>query len=218
MLAFRILEMDLLGEVDELMRELDQSQQAFDRWAADQVEFFHGLQAECRDTKSRFESELQVLTRERRQMEDQIRQTKSAQVKLLQQSKVQTDEHRAIQSELKKIPKDIKYLENLHYILQLRRERLSRDTPSAQSDSAAELRSFESLYGLCIRHDGNKTTFNFKIPQASVVLQQDENQNYRIVKAPSAVTAQQAQLLAELNQKRDLLRFLIAVRRCILSP
>jgi hypothetical protein len=149
-------------------------------------------------------------------MEDQIKQMKEAQAKLVQQSRVQTDEHRQIECELKTLPKDIRYLENLHYVLQLRRDRLSREAPAAQSDSAGELRAFESLYGLSVSQDGNKMTFEFMTPRASIVLQQDENQNYRIAKAPKAVAAQQAQLLVELNQKRDLLRFLAAVRRCIL--
>jgi hypothetical protein len=65
-------------------------------------------------------------------------------------------------------------------------------------------KNIKSLTNLQFRHDAPTAQSD-----AAIILQRDENPSFRIAKS---FAAQQGELLTELDQKRDILRFLAAAR------
>jgi hypothetical protein len=212
--------MDLIADADSLTRELEASLRVFDKWAAEQFDVIRAFSQEEQEHRTSFRAAMQAMAAEQKQIQQRTSQAKRDSQKLVQQGKMQADEQCRIQRELAVIPKEIQYLENLQYVLQVRRDRLAGSeqiTDSQQDANARELRAFESIYGLSVSGDFNRITFNFKHPEAQIVLEEGENKNFRLINAPVSVGKIQATVIQELNAKRDLLRFLVSVRRCIVS-
>jgi hypothetical protein len=210
--------MDFAGDADALMREIDASRSSFDKWAAEQLEVIRSLSQEEQQQRTDFDSAIAALATEQKKIEQRTNQAQHNSRRLTQQGRLQADEHTQLKIAISAIPKQIKYLENLKYIFQVRRNRLlakGEPTDAPQCANTRELQVFESLYGFAVSCDQKRITFAFKRPEGKVVLQEDENGQFRIVSAPLAVGRIQETAVRELNAKRELLRFIAAVRSCL---
>jgi predicted nuclease with TOPRIM domain len=207
--------MDPVGDADSLMREMEASMKAFDKWAADQLAVIRTLSQEEKERRMAFESAMQKLTAEQKQIQQRTSQAKRDSQRLAQQGKLRADEHSRLQLELSTIPKEIKYLEHLHYVLQVRRDRLTRSGQATDTQIVHELRAFESLYGFSVSSNQKRITFTFTCTNVQVILKEDEGGKFRIIRAPLSVNKIQSTAIARLNAKRELLPFLVSVRRCL---
>jgi predicted RNase H-like nuclease (RuvC/YqgF family) len=206
--------MALSGEVTALIREMDASQQAFDRWAMQELDVISSMAKQRDDQVGKSQREVASLQSERLDIERRINQLKAERERQEKTSKAQAREHLALRNDLDGEAKALKELNDLCFLLQTKKDRLS--VLHGQSMGTDLLRALETLYGLSASQTGDSTTFTFQHPEAVVTIQEDENRDFRLVKAPVPVLKRGKQIMSEFNETRDLLTFLTAIRRAFL--
>jgi chromosome segregation ATPase len=207
--------MNVSADVAALIREMDASQQAFDQWATREVDAINSMAKEKNEQLRDSQRELSSLEAEKLEIERRISQLKSKHHQREQESVAQQQEHVALRKDLEGEAKALKSLGDLCFLLQKKRDRVC-----ALRDESAEialLQAFETLYGLSVSRAEDSITFTFQSPEATVTIQEDENRNFRLAKAPVALTKVSKHMMSKFNENQDLLTFLSAVRQALLT-
>jgi hypothetical protein len=202
------------GDVGALIREMDISQRNFDQWADQEIELIHTMASVARESSHESHAALKALEEEAATIDHRLHQIKLENEVHMRANRVELEENSRIRDDLRANAKELKYLTDLHIVLQKKKERLAQSSQNLAE--ATDLKTFEALYGLSVSRKNDCITFSFRYPEATVILQEDENRNWRFLSAPPEVTRLEKDLIPHFNQNGDLLGFLTGIRRALI--
>ena len=202
-------------DAEALVREMEQGRREFDAWIENEMRYVRGCSDARKEQRQRHESEMANCQSQKEEIERQIqraaleKKSKSENVRQLE------EEQMRIKEEIAMIPKSIEYLEKLQFLLKTKAERLHNSNNDENSETNVRLRAFRALYGLTVERDGNRISFQFSSPEATVVIQEDTTHTFTIEKAPISVKRIQQSLMNDFNTDRNLLKLLTGIRSAL---
>ena len=202
-------------DAEALVREMEQGRREFDAWIENEMRYVRGCSDARKEQRQRHESEMANCQSQKEEIERQIqraaleKKSKSENVRQLE------EEQMRIKEEIAMIPKSIEYLEKLQFLLKTKAERLHNSSNDENSETNVRVRAFRALYGLTVERDGNRISFQFSSPEATVVIQEDTTHTFTIEKAPISVKRIQQSLMNDFNTDRNLLKLLTGIRSAL---
>ena len=202
-------------DAEVLVREMEQGRKEFDAWIENEMRYVRSCADARKEQRQRHESEMANCQSQKQEIERQIqkaaleKKSKSENVRQLE------EEQMRIKEEIAMIPKSIEYLEKLQFLLKTKAERLQNSSDDENSETNVKLRAFSALYGLTVERDGNRTSFHFSSPEATIVIQEDTTHIFTIEKAPISVKRIQQSLMNDFNTDRNLLKLLTSIRSAL---